>query len=166
MKSGHVWISSGQKEVGLWMVWILNGFLNLEYQPFEIRTNGSHFFQKSVNKFLDFKWSLWKLDHLKSDYQMFRDFEWSNLRSPLYHINFLSNLNSEILTCLHLIRRKSWSPRKRNLPTMKRKKLYLKYCRIVLCPYFISCLWCLSFANVIKINSHFSMAFDKFVDLF
>ena len=64
---------------------------------------------------------------------MFRDFEWSNFRSPLYYINFISNLNSEILTCLNLIRRKSRlrPPCKRNLPIpqlWKEKKLNLKYC--------------------------------------
>ena len=34
---------NGQKEVGLQMVWILNGIWNLEVQPFEIQTNFCHF---------------------------------------------------------------------------------------------------------------------------
>ena len=38
----EVWILNGQKEVGLQMVWISNGIWNLEAQPFENRTNGTH----------------------------------------------------------------------------------------------------------------------------
>ena len=42
------------------MVWILNGILNLEAQPFEIQTNGRHFVKnhlKSGQKHPDFEWS-------------------------------------------------------------------------------------------------------------
>ena len=60
IKSGLVWISTGQKEVGLQMIRILNGIWNPEVQPFEIRTNLSHFFEnhfKSGQLCQDFKWS-------------------------------------------------------------------------------------------------------------
>ena len=40
LKSGIVWISNGKKEVGLQKV---HGIWNLEAQPLEIQTNGSHF---------------------------------------------------------------------------------------------------------------------------
>ena len=43
LKSDLVWISNGPKQVGLQMVWILNGIWNPEAQTFEIRTNGRHF---------------------------------------------------------------------------------------------------------------------------
>ena len=46
MKSALVWISNGRKEVGLQSGLILNGILNPEAQPFVIKTNGCHFFQK------------------------------------------------------------------------------------------------------------------------
>ena len=48
LKSVLVWISNGQKEVGLQMVWISNGIWNPEAQPFEIGANGHHF----VNNYL------------------------------------------------------------------------------------------------------------------
>ena len=43
LKSNLVWISNGPKEVGLEMIWILNGIWNPVAQPYEIRTNGGHF---------------------------------------------------------------------------------------------------------------------------
>ena len=46
IKYGLVWISNGQKEVGLQMVQISNGIWNPETQPFEIRTNGHHLVKK------------------------------------------------------------------------------------------------------------------------
>ena len=65
-KSDLVWISNGQKEVGLQMVQISNGIWNLEAQPFEICTYGRHFVKnhlKSGQKHLDFEWSsLWMVD--------------------------------------------------------------------------------------------------------
>ena len=36
LKSGHIQILSGQKEIGLQMVWISNRIWNLEARPFEI----------------------------------------------------------------------------------------------------------------------------------
>ena len=56
LKSWQVWISNGQKEVWLQMVWILNGFWNLEAQPFEIWTNGHLFTQNHLK-------SLFNLDN-------------------------------------------------------------------------------------------------------
>ena len=45
LKSGLVWILNGRKEVGLQMVRISNGILNLKGQPFETWMNGCHFFR-------------------------------------------------------------------------------------------------------------------------
>ena len=42
LKSGLVCILNGPIEVGLQMVWILNGIWHLEAQPFEIWTNSNH----------------------------------------------------------------------------------------------------------------------------
>ena len=59
----YFWILNGQKEVGLQMVQISKGIWNREAQPFEIWTNGRHFFKKhsksvqSVQKCTDFGWS-------------------------------------------------------------------------------------------------------------
>ena len=60
LKSDLVWISNSPKEVELQLVWISNGIWNSEAQPFEVRTNGRHFFQnqlKSGQKRPDFEWS-------------------------------------------------------------------------------------------------------------
>ena len=43
LKSRHVQILKGRKEVGLQMVWISNGIWNPEAKPFEIQTNGTNF---------------------------------------------------------------------------------------------------------------------------
>ena len=64
LKSGLVWIFNGQKEVGLKIVWILNGFCTPEAQPFELRTNGHHFVKhhlKSGQKCPDFEWSSFQM---------------------------------------------------------------------------------------------------------
>ena len=60
LKSGLVCISNGIKVVGLQTVRNSNGIWNLEAPPFEIQTNGRHFFKnhlKSVQKCPDFEWS-------------------------------------------------------------------------------------------------------------
>ena len=49
LNSRLVWISNGQNEVGLQMVWFANGFWNLEAQPFEIWTNGHHLVKNYLN---------------------------------------------------------------------------------------------------------------------
>ena len=74
LKSKRVWILNGRKEVGLQMVWILNGIWNQEAQPFEFQTNGRHFVKnhlKSGQKvhFWMVGPTIWKPDHLKSDLQ-------------------------------------------------------------------------------------------------
>ena len=82
LKSWHVRISNGWKEVGLQMVLISNGVWNPEAQPFEILTNGHNFvknYLKPGQKCPDFGWFsfkwlgtflklklLWKPGHLKS----------------------------------------------------------------------------------------------------
>ena len=61
LKSGLVWISDGQKEVGLQMVWISNEIWNSWAWPFEIQPNACHFVKnnlKSRQKCPDFEWSI------------------------------------------------------------------------------------------------------------
>ena len=64
LKSGYVWISNSQKEVGLHMVWILKWIWNSEAQLFEIQTNGfnnvKNYF-KIRTKLPDFEWSGFKM---------------------------------------------------------------------------------------------------------
>ena len=58
-RSDLVWVLNGPKEIGLQMVWIVNGIWNPEAQPFEIRSNGRHFVKnhlKSKQKRPDFEW--------------------------------------------------------------------------------------------------------------
>ena len=89
LKSGLVWILSGQKEVGLQIVWILSGIWNLEAQPYEIISTWHHFVKNHLKfgqKYPDYDWSrflngwdyryghslsltIWKPDHLKSELQ-------------------------------------------------------------------------------------------------
>ena len=64
LKSGLVWISNGQKEVGLQMVWISNRNWYPEAQPFEIWINGPLFVKnhlKSGHKRSDFECSSFQM---------------------------------------------------------------------------------------------------------
>ena len=60
LKYRLVWISNGQKQGGLQMIWISSGFWNPEAQTFEIPTNGRHFVKNPLNfgqKCTNFEWS-------------------------------------------------------------------------------------------------------------
>ena len=106
LKSWLVLISNGQKEFGLQMVHILNGIWNPEALPFEIRTKDHHFVKnllKSRQKCPDFERSgfqmdsaiakgiaqasenqiIWNWIFKTSGFQMCRDFEWSDVKSPM-----------------------------------------------------------------------------------
>ena len=54
LKSEHVQVLNGQKEVGLLTVWILNGIWNPELQPFENQSNAHHLV-----------FTIWNPDYLK-----------------------------------------------------------------------------------------------------
>ena len=64
LKSWLVWISDGQKEVGLQMFWTYYGIWDPEAQLFEVQTNRRHFVKnhlKSWQKYPDFEWSGFKM---------------------------------------------------------------------------------------------------------
>ena len=76
------------------MVWILNGIWNTEDWPFEVQTERATILSKTiwnpVLKWFGLQPTLWKLEHLKSDFQkhVFLDFT-SPLHTGVDFINFL-----------------------------------------------------------------------------
>ena len=125
LKSWLVWISNGQKEVGLQRVWILNGIWNPEAQPFDIWTFGRHFVKNHLKSWqniwisngLVFKWlelgtvaraiskaqpfgnrTNWNPIFKMSGFQMFLDMVGFNIPSVLH------NLSNYTVTLLDLER--------------------------------------------------------------
>ena len=69
MKLRHVWISNGQKEVGLQMVWISNGIWKLEDWPYCSYTEGAWIKNIGIPITLEY-WKCWS-----------SDFQWNHLKS-------------------------------------------------------------------------------------
>ena len=102
LKYGLVWILNGWKEVGLQMVWISNGIWNPVAQPYEIWTNGCHFFKnylKSRQKCPYFEWSGFRMVGTIAKAKPFEN--WT-IRNPTFECFWILNGTFSDLHCTGL----------------------------------------------------------------